>query len=406
MKKWVGILIGSLVLVAILIFVVPYVIVTMSYSSMTKDDSSFNTSINKDADEPLKLANGKYLLAFSEWQTYKNDNAGALYVVNEEGEFLSHSKTQNISEPLGIAVKNDTAYIVNKFSPQRSMLDLNTGVLSPMDERKDKADTLSFYVNKDYIIYDQETKKSTEHELVYWKLNNPDDKKTLKIKQPYTDSIFVKGDDAYITSVDPDAVSYIQHIDLKNNKLVKTKLMTLEEEEYSQNGLETNDSLIFYKGYLYYTVNKLSESAELESNIGKIVKIDPKTLDVVKKIPIDDEDFNPDSLAVVNDELVILDDHTRSYVMDSKGKLTRKDIKMPANEQDDLDGISTMSKQITVIDDTAYILSLYNYTDGRKSKKLGEIDEIDLKTMEIISRTVIEEPNEHYTVAAFGVLNK
>lgn len=78
---------------------------------------------------------------------------------------------------------------------------------------------------------------------------------------------------------------YIHHVDLKSEEVVSSKKLELDDEEYSKSGLPGNPALVFYKGYLYYAVNQVRTGADDHTviNAGKLVKIDPKTLEIVKK---------------------------------------------------------------------------------------------------------------------------
>lgn len=67
----------------------------------------------------------------------------------------------------------------------------------------------------------------------------------------------------------------------------------------------------------------------------------------------------------------------------------------------ELDNQDTFTEQITVKGNKAYIFTVYYETENGKQ---GEINEIDLKTMNVITRTIIENPNERFNVMVFGVL--
>lgn len=65
----------------------------------------------------------------------------------------------------------------------------------------------------------------------------------------------------------------------------------------------------------------VSDTDDTIINTGKLVKIDPKTSEIVKKITIGDENFNPDSLAVVDDQIVVLSDYSEAYVMNDQEQM-------------------------------------------------------------------------------------
>lgn len=134
-KKWVYVIVGAVLLFGLLLFVVPYVIVSLSYSSiMTEGDESPSAEFK--GTNKLEFNNGKYIVAFSELKSNNIENTGAFYVVDKDGKYISNSEMQNISEPMGMTTTNGKAYVVNNRSTQRSMVDLKTGSISTINTSK------------------------------------------------------------------------------------------------------------------------------------------------------------------------------------------------------------------------------------------------------------------------------
>lgn len=140
-------------------------------------------------------------------------------------------------------------------------------------------------------------------------------------------------------------------------------------------------------------------------NAGKLVKIDPKTLEIVKKIPIGDENFNPDSLAVVNHQLVILSGYLETYVMNEQEQIQKRTFKIPKNQRSALDQKSTLTEQITVKGNKAYIFTMYDLRNSKDDENIrGEINEFNLENGEQLSRTIIHMPVSSYLVMTFAVI--
>lgn len=257
------------------------------------------------------------------------------------------------------------------------------------------------------MIYDIAGDLKNGQKLVYWQRNQPSNKKSLTIPHGFTHSIHIERDDAYITTADPDAIAYIHHIDLKAGDVVSSKKLELDDEEYSKSGLPGNPALVFYKGYLYYAVNQVKAESDDNTviNAGKLVKIDPKTLEIVKKIPIGDENFNPDSLAVVNHQLVILSGYSEAYVMNEQEQIQKRTFKIPKNQCSALDQKSTLTEQITVKGNKAYIFTMYDLRNSKDDENIrGEINEFNLENGEQLSRTIIHIPVSSYFIMTFAVI--
>lgn len=200
---------------------------------------------------------------------------------------------------------------------------------------------------------------------------------------------------------------YIHHVDLKSEEVVSSKKLELDDEEYSKSGLPGNPALVFYKGYLYYAVNQVRTGADDHTviNAGKLVKIDPKTLEIVKKIPIGDENFNPDSLAVVNHQLVILSGYSEAYVMNEQEQIQKRTFKIPKNQRSTLNQKSTFTEQITVKGNKAYIFTMYDLRNSKDDENIrGEINEFNLENGEQLSRTIIHMPVSSYLIMTFAVI--
>lgn len=214
------------------------------------------------------------------------------------------------------------------------MVDLKTGSISTINTSKGEEDTYSFslYSNDTYVMYDRAREIIDGQELIYWNQKNPTQKEHIIIPHGYTGAIFIQKNDAYVVTEDPDAITWIHHINLKNNKVLASEKLNLDYEEYSQAGLPSNPSLTFFNGFLYYAVNKpstLSKDSEIETTNGHVVKLNPKTMRIEGKLPIKDNDFNPDSLVVVENQLVVLSTYAKSYVLRTNGQFEKVQIEMP-----------------------------------------------------------------------------
>lgn len=404
--KWFYI-IGIVLIVMTASYFLPRLILYMAYSpNLEEKEVQLIENIPK-ATDALNMKNGKYVLAFSKLKSTNDANAGAFYVIDEAGDFLSQSTKQDLAEPISMTSTNNQAYVVNNRSAKRSSIDLKTGKIESINLNKNASHSFSIQSNDDYVIYDIVGDLKSGQKLVYWQRNKPSNKKSLTIPHGFTHSIHIKKDDAYITTADPDAIAYIHHIDLKSGEVVSSKKLELDDEEYSRSGLPGNPALVFYKGYLYYAVNKVRTGADDNTviNAGKLVKIDPKTLEIVKKIPIVDENFNLDSLAVVNHQLVILSGYSEAYVMNEQEQIQKRTFKIPKNQRSTLDQKSTLTEQITVKGNKAYIFTMYDLRNSKDDENIrGEINEFNLESGEQLSRTIIHMPVSSYLVMTFAVI--
>lgn len=407
--KWFYIIGGILIVIAAASYFLPRLLLNIAYSPLLEEKEVPLVENLPKATDSLEMKNGKYLLAFSELKSHSDSDTGAFYVIDEAGRFLSQSVKQDLSEPIGMTTSHDKAYVVNNRSLQRSSIDLKTGKIESINMNKQSSNSFSLYSNNDYVIYDIAHSLNDGQKLVYWQQNKPNDKKSFVIPHGFTHSMYVEKDEAYITTADPDAITYIQHIDLKNNKVISSKKLDLEDEEYSQTGLPSNPALAYYKGYLYYTVNQtktVSDNDDTIINTGKLVKIDPKTLEIVKKIAIGDENFNPDSLAVVDDQIVILSEYSEAYVMNDQEQMKKLTFKIPQDQRSALKQKSTFTEQITVKGNKAYIFTMYDLrnNDSDDAIERGEINAFNLENGEHLSRTVIKMPLSTYLTMTFAVI--
>lgn len=405
--KWFYIIGSILIVIAASAYFLPRLILYMAYSPhLGEKEVQLIENIPK-ATNTLNMKNGKYVLAFSELRSMNEGNTGAFYIIDEAGNFLSQSTKQDLAEPISMTSTNNQAYVVNNRSSQRSSIDLKTGKIESINLNKNASHSFSIQSNDDYVIYDIAGDLKNGQKLVYWQQNQPSNKKSLTIPHGFTHSIHIEKDDAYITTADPDAIAYIHHIDLKSEEVVSSKKLELDDEEYSKSGLPGNPALVFYKGYLYYAVNQVRTGADDHTviNAGKLVKIDPKTLEIVKKIPIGDKNFNPDSLAVVNHQLVILSEYSEAYVMNEQEQIQKRTFKIPKNQRSTLDQKSTLTEQITVKGNKAYIFTMYDLRNSKDDENIrGEINEFNLENGEQLSRTIIQIPVSSYLVMTFAVI--
>ena len=140
-------------------------------------------------------------------------------------------------------------------------------------------------------------------------------------------------------------------------------------------------------------------------NAGKLVKIDPKTLEIVKKIPIGDENFNLDSLAVVKDQMNILSGYSEVYVMNEQEQMKKRAFKLPENQLALLNKKNTLTEQITIKGNKAYIFTMYDLRKAKADDNVrGEINEINLENGEQLSRTIINMPVSTYLTMTFAVI--
>lgn len=405
--KWLYIIGSVLVVIAAAAYFLPRLILYMTYSpTLGEKEVQLIENLPK-ATDSLNMKNGKYVLAFSELKSLKDANTGAFYVIDESGKFLSQSTKQNLAEPISMTSTNNQAYVVNNRSAQRSSIDLKTGKIESINFNKNLSHSFSIQSNNDYVIYDVAGELKDGQKLVYWHRNKPSNKKSLTIPHGFTHSIHIERDDAYITTADPDAIAYIHHVDLKDGHVVSSKKLDLDDEEYSKSGLPGNPALTYYKGYLYYAVNQVKAESDDSTviNAGKLVKIDPKTLAIVKKIPIGDENFNPDSLAVVKDQMIILSGYSEAYVMNEQEQMKKQVFKLPENQLPLLNEKNTLTEQITIKGNKAYIFTMYDLRKAKEDDNVrGEINEINLENGEQISRTIINMPVSTYLTMTFAVI--
>lgn len=405
--KWLYIIGSIVILIAASAYFLPRLILFLAYSPLLAEEEVPLVENTAKSTTDLKMKNGKYLLAFSELKSHSETDTGAFYVIDEEGRFLSQSVKQDLSEPIGMTTAHGKAYVVNNRSSQRSSIDLKTGEIESINLHKQSSNSFSLYSNDEYVIYDVSGSLNKGQKLVYWQQDQADNKKSFVIPHGFTHSIYIEKDEAYITTADPDAITYIHHIDLKNNKVISSKKLDLDDEEYAHTGLPSNPSLTYYKGYLYYTVNRMKTVSDSDDTIitkGKIIKVDMNTLKIVKKIPVGDKNYNPDSLAVVNNQLVILSGYSGAYVMNEQEQIERITFKLPKAQLAALNQKSTFTEQITVKGKKAYIFTMYDLRNREGSSERGEINAFNLENGEHLSRTVVSMPLSTYLTMTFAVI--
>lgn len=221
--KWFYIIGGILIVIAAAGYFLPRLLLNIAYSPHLEEKEVPLIENLPKATDSLEMKNGKYLLAFSELKSHSNSNTGAFYVIDKAGRFLSQSVKQDLSEPIGMTTAHDKAYVVNNRSLQRSSIDLKTGKIESINMSKQSSNSFSLYSNNDYVIYDIAGSLNNGQKLVYWRQNKPNDKKSIVIPHGFAHSMHVEKDEAYITTADPDAITYIHHVDLKNNKVISSK---------------------------------------------------------------------------------------------------------------------------------------------------------------------------------------
>lgn len=306
-------------------------------------------------------------------------------------------------EPIGMVNDGEKAYVISNRSAGRYQIDLNSGKIESMNAPDlNISHSFSLYANKDYVLYDVADDLENGQTLVYWKGKNSDQKKTLVIPNGFLHSVYIKGDTAFIITEDPDAVAYINRCNLKTGKVLSTKKLDLPEEQNNYSGLPSNPSLLLYHNYLYYPI---SGGIDDSKENGKIVVIDPKTLNTIKKINIPDKYFRPDSLDIVDGQLVILNDYNYAYKMNKKEKFTKLEFDITDKQKNFLSNDITFTEGIEVKNHIAYIQTTYRVRDEQKDIERGEINAFDLKNGKHLSRTIIKRPFSDYLITSFTVLD-
>lgn len=357
--------------------------------------------------DSLTLDGAKYILAFSEANASR-ENKGAFFTIDQQGNYLSRSAEMNISDPIAFKQADKDAYLVNNSSSDRYTVDLTTGKIQSLKATHQKnAQSFTLHTNGEYVIYDVAADYTKPQQLVYWKRTNAHGKKIVTIPNGFAQSIYIHHDIAYISTSNPDATQYIHQINLKTGELMQTKKLTLKAEEYTQSALPSNQSMIMFHGKLYVAVTKthvIPATKDYQSDVyefnGSLLQLNPKTLKIEKKIAIKDKNFNPDTLAVVQNKLVILDTFEKAYVMNKTTKITPMKFKIDEQMKNELAQMDTNSDQITVINQTAYIFTQY----VKNEKTRGEINAYNLKTGQHLSRTIIPYPAKDYYIMTFAVI--
>lgn len=392
-----------------IILIILSVIIFKIYTNDNVADENINQEEKlPPAKDALNVKNGKYVLAFSEANETR-ENKGSFFVINKDGTYLSRSKELDISDPIAFKQQGNEAYLVNNSSNKRYSVNLASGEIKNIEAKKqNEGQSFTLNANEEYVIYDVANDYNKNQQLVYWNPKTPKDKKIMTIPNGFAQSIYVYNDVAYITTSNPDAIEYVHQINLKTGKLVNSKKLKLKSEEYTQNGLPSNQSIIMFNKKLYVAVTKttvIPATENYESDVyefaGRLIQLNPKTLEIEKKIAINDKDFNPDTLAVVNDQLIVLDTYKQAYSMDKNNKLSMMKFSLNQEMKNELEKIDTMTEQVTIKDEKAYIFTQY----VQNEKNRGEINEYDLKDGNHLSRTIISYPTKNYYLMTFSVLN-
>ena len=400
-RKWLLISLSFITVVMICAAILPRFILYLAYSPSHTNGQKLVE--NLPAESETLNTKGKYLIAFSKVGNFSPEKSGALYVVDENGDFVSQSKKINMLEPIGMVNDGEKAYVISNRSAGRYQIDLHSGKIESMNAPDlNISHSFSLYANKDYVLYDVADDLENGQTLVYWKGKNSDQKKTLVIPNGFLHSVYIKGDTAFIITEDPDAVAYINRCNLKTGKVLSTKKLDLPEDQNNHSGLPSNPSLLLYHNYLYYPI---SGGIDDSKENGKIVVIDPKTLNTIKKINIPDKYFRPDSLDIVDGQLVILDDYNYAYKMNKKEKFTKLEFDVNDKQKNFLSNDITFTEGIEVKNHIAYIQTTYRVRDEQKDIERGEINAFDLKTGKHLSRTIIKRPFSDYLITSFTVLD-
>lgn len=394
---------------SMIILIVLSVIIFKIYTNDNVADENINQEEKlPPAKDVLNVKNGKYILAFSEANDTR-ENKGSFFVINKEGVYLSRSEELDISDPIAFKQQGNEAYLVNNSSNKRYSVNLESGEIKNIEAKKqNEGQSFTLNANGEYVIYDVANDFNKSQQLVYWNHKTPEDKKVMTIPNGFAQSIYVYNDVGYITTSNPDAIEYVHQVNLKTGKLLNSKKLKLKSEEYTQNGLPSNQSIIMFNKKLYVAVTKttvIPAKENYESDVyefaGRLIQLNPKTLEIEKKIAINDKDFNPDTLAVVNDKLIVLDTFKQAYSMDKNNKLSMMKFSLNQEMKNELEKIDTMTEQVTIKDEKAYIFTQY----VQNEKNRGEINEYDLKDGNHLSRTIISYPTKNYYLMTFSVLN-
>ncbi|RPJ94208.1 hypothetical protein CW357_16675 [Rummeliibacillus sp. TYF005] len=401
-RKRLLISISFMIVVIIAITISQRVILHLAYSFPThaKDQKLVK---NMPAKSESLNTNGKYLIAFSELGNTSSKKSGTIYVMDKNGNFISQSKKLNMLEPIGMVNNGKKAYVVSNRSAGRYQIDLHSGKIESINTTNlNTSHSFSLYSNKSYVIYDVANNLDEGQTLVYWKVNKPHKKETLVIPHGFVHAIYIEKDIAYITTEDPDAVVYIHRCNLRTGKVLSTKKLHSLDEQHNRSGLPSNPSMILYNDNLYYAISGGHNS---NKENGKILVINPKSLNAIKKINIPDKYFRPDSFDIVDGRLVILDDYNYAYKMDRKGHFEKLKFNMTKKQRDFLSNNITFTEGIEVKNHIAYIQTTYRVRDEEKDKTRGEINAFDLKTGKHLSRTIIKRPLSNYLINTFTVLD-
>ncbi|WP_010304518.1 hypothetical protein [Kurthia senegalensis] len=283
----------KLLFFSIIILIVLSVIIFKMYASDYVADENINQEELPPAKDVLNVKNGKYVLAFSEANDTR-ENKGSFFVINKEGVYLSRSKELDISSPIAFKQQGNEAYLVNNSSNKRYSVNLASGEIKNIEAKKQNdGQSFTLYANEEYVIYDVANDYNKNQQLVYWNPKTPEDKKIMTIPNGFAQSIYVYNDVAYITTSDPDAIEYVHQVNLKTGKLLNSKKLKLKSEEYTQNGLPSNQSIIMFNKKLYVAVTKttvIPATENYESDVdeyaGRLIQLNPKTLEIEKKLQL------------------------------------------------------------------------------------------------------------------------
>lgn len=401
-RNWLLISISFIIVIIIAIAIFPRMILHLAYSFPTENKEQKLIEDMPAKSETLNT-NGKYLIAFSELGNASSKKSGAIYVIDKNGHFISQSEKMNMLEPIGMVNNGEKAYVISNRSAGRYQIDLHSGKIESINTSTlNISHSFSVYTNKNYVIYDVAKNLDDGQTLVYWKVNNSNQKETFVLPHGFVHAIYIEKDMAYITTEDPDAVGYIHRCNLRTGKVLSTKKLDLPEEQHNRSGLPSNRSLILYNDRLYYGISGVYDSNKKN---GEILVINPKSLNTIKKINIPDKYFRPDSFDIVDGHLVILDDYNFAYKMDRKGHFKKLKFNITKKQRDFLSNNITFTEGIEVKNHIAYIQTTYRVRDEEKDKTRGEINAFDLKTGNQLSRTIIKRPLSNYLVNTFTVLD-
>lgn len=91
--------------------------------------------------------------------------------------------------------------------------------------------------------------------------------------------------------------------------------------------------------------------------------------------------------------------------MNEQEQIQKRTFKIPKNQRSTLDQKSTLTEQITVKGNKAYIFTMYDLRNSKDDENIrGEINEFNLENSEQLSRTIIHMPVSFYLIMTFAVI--